>query len=262
LIGQHPTEDMNSSARHAHRRHPFQLMRASAVALGVVAFLFLFRPFGLTIDSATDAFVLLGFAPLNLLIMFGVHSVPIRIESWRTVVALCSLLIGNTGYLAIWSQSTQAVPIGLSVALVVGMTVAILTLWNRGRIPEQELPDRRNDAPVHEEIITLTGAGADEIVRLAPEEILFMSANGNYVDLHYRTSKGVEKTMLRTPLTRLVAQVSGNLMIQCHRSHFVNLSAARRIVRSKGRTLIEFDQGERIPVSRKFRQRVRAEISA
>ncbi|MDH4124449.1 MAG: LytTR family transcriptional regulator [Gammaproteobacteria bacterium] len=262
MNAQHPTAETSNAAPHEHLRHPFRLLRASAVAFGVVVFLFLFRPFGLILDSATDTLVLLGLAPLNILAMLGIHYLPIWRESWRTVVALCCLLIGNSGYLAIWSQSAQALEIGLSVALVVGMTAAIVALWNRGRIPEQELADRRSDAAVHRELLTLTGTGADEVVQLAPAEILFMKANGNYVDLYYRTGKGVEKAMLRSSLARLAAQVTDNRLIQCHRSLFVNLSAARRIVRSRGRTLIEFDHGERIPVSRKFRQQVREEISA
>lgn len=245
-----------------HEVRPFQIKRSAVVAIGVTVFLFVFRPFGLTVDSAAEVLVLLGVAPLNLLIMFGIHFMPFRLKSWQTVFALCCLLVGNTAYLAVWSQSARALEIGFSVALVVGLTAMIVTLWNRGRIPEQELPGSDNLALERHEPVTLTGNGAQEVLRLTPGEILFMSANGNYVDVHYRSSEGATTAMLRSPLARLASQVPGNLMIQCHRSYFVNLSAARRIVRSRGRTLVEFDQGERVPVSRKFRPDILREISA
>jgi len=261
MKGKRSTAERDNSIPEEHEGRPFQLKRSAAVAIGVVVFLFVFRPFGLTVDSVAEALMLLAIAPLNILIMFGIHILTFRLKSWRTAFALFCLLVGNTAYLAVWSQSARALEIGFSVALVVGMTAVIVTLWNRGRIPEQELLDSEHlDSEGHEPV-TLTGDGAQEVMRLTPGEILFMSASGNYVDVHYRSSEGVTTSMFRSSLARLASQVPGNLMIQCHRSYFVNLSAARRIVRSKGRTLVEFDQGQRVPVSRKFRQDVLREIS-
>ena len=235
---------------------PFRAVRSAAIATGVVVFLFAFRPFGLATDSATDALVLLGFAPLNFLIMLGIHVLPLRKEPWRTVVALGCLGVANTAYLAAWSQNIRAVDIGLSVVLVVGLTVSVVFLWNRGRIPEQELDERDVHVAAGGRPITLSGGSEKEILQLAPDELLFISANGNYVDVHYRKGDEMAKSMLRSSLVGLAAQVPENLLVQCHRSHFVNLAVARRIVRAKGRTLIEFDGSERVPVSRMFRQDV------
>ena len=240
----------------------FRPMRSAIISTGVVVFLFAFRPFGLAIDSVADMLVLLGVAPLNFLIMLGIHAVPLRKEPGRTVVALGCLVVGNTAYLAAWSQSTRVLETSFAVALVVGLTAVIVFLWNRGRIPEQGIDERHIRATTRGGPITLSGEGDQEILRLAPDELLFMSANGNYVEVHYRKGNGAAKSMLRSSLAGLAAQVPGNLMVQCHRSYFVNLVAARRIVRSKGRTLIEFDGGERVPVSRKFRQNVLEALSA
>ncbi len=236
-------------------------MRSAAIATGVVVFLFAFRPFGLTTDSAADALVLLGVAPLNFLIMLGIHALPLRREPWRTVVAIGCLVVGNTAYLAALSQSVPAFEIGLAVALVVGLTASIVFLWNRGNIPEQELHERDVNVAPGGRPITLSGESDQEILQLAPDELLFMSANGNYVDVHYRKGDDAAKSMLRGSLAGLAAQVPGKLLVQCHRSHFVNLAVARRIVRAKGRTLIEFDGSGRVPVSRMFRQDVLKAIS-
>ncbi len=240
----------------------FRPKRAAAVAMAVVIFLFAFRPFGLTVDSAVDALVLLGVGPLNFLIMLGIHNLPIRRKPWRTVAALCCLVVGNTAYLAAWSQSIRMLETGLAVALVVGLTAGIVFLWNRGRIPEQEIEGGDNHTRTGGRTITLSGESDQEILQLVVDDLLFMSANGNYVDVHYQTRKGVAKSMLRSSLAGLAAQVPGNLMVQCHRSHFVNLAVARRIIREKGRTLIEFGGGERVPVSRMFRHDVLKAISA
>lgn len=242
-------------------RRSYRPMRSAAVATGVVVFLFAFRPFGLAIDSVVDALVLLGVGPLNFFIMLGIHALPLRREPWRTVVALGCLVVGNTAYLAAWSQSTRALETGLAVALVVGLTASIVILWNRGNIPEQEFDKRHIHAATGGGPITLSGESDQEILQLAPDELLFMSANGNYVDVHYRKGNGAAKSMLRSSLAGLVAQVPEDLLVQCHRSHFVNLTVARRIVRAKGRTLIEFDGSGRVPVSRMFRQDVLKAIS-
>ena len=237
-------------------RRPFRPLRSAVIAAGVVVFLFAFRPFGLAADSAAETLVLLGVAPANFLIMFGVHALPLRDERWRTAAALGFLVTGNTAYLALWSQSARAFETGLAVALVVGLTASVVFLWNRGNVPEQELggPDVR--AAESGPSITLSGESAQEILQLLPNELLFVSANGNYVDVHYRRGDDAAKSMLRSSLAGLAAQVPENLLVRCHRSHFVNLAAARRIVRVKGRTLIEFDGGGRVPVSRMFRQDV------
>lgn len=248
------------TAKNASRS--YRPIRSAIISIGVVVFLFAFRPFGLAIDSVADMLVLLGVAPLNFLIMLGIHAFPLRKEPGRTVVALGCLVVGNTAYLAAWSQSTRALETGFAVALVVGLTAVIVFLWNRGRIPEQGFDERHIHAATGGGPITLSGESDQEILQLAPDELLFMSANGNYVDVHYRKGNGAAKSMLRRSLAGLAAQVPGTLMVQCHRSYFVNLVAARRIVRSKGRTLIEFDGGERVPVSRKFRQNVLEALSA
>lgn len=248
-----------SRAKNAER--VFRPIRSAGIALGVVVFLFAFRPFGIAVDSVVDMLVMLSVAPLNFLIMLGIHALPLHRKPWRIVVALGCLVIGNTAYLAAWSQSAGVLETGLAVTLTVGLTATIVFLWNRGRIPEQEIDRHDIDTARRSEAITISGESDQEVLQLAPDELLFMSAAGNYVYVHYRQGGSSAKSMLRSSLARLAAQVPGNLLVQCHRSHFVHLAIARRIVRSRGRTLIEFDGGERVPVSRRFRKDVVNAIS-
>lgn len=256
------TRDNSGNKIRAKKAGPsFRPVRSGLIAMGVVVFLFAFRPFGLAIDSVADTLVLLGVAPLNFFIMLGIHALPLRREPWRTVAALGCLVVGNTAYLAAWSQSARALETGVTVALVVGLTASIVFLWNRGNIPAQEFDERDIHAATGGRPITLSGESDQEILQLAPDQLLFMSANGNYVDVHYRKGDDAAKSMLRSSLAALVAQVPESLLVQCHRSHFVNLAVARRIVRAKGRTLIEFDGSGLVPVSRMFRQDVLKAIS-
>ena len=236
-------------------------MQSTVISIGVVVFLFVFRPFGLVVDSVSGALLLIGFAPLNFLIMLGLHAFAFRKRRWRTPVALGALVVANTAYLLTWSQSGREFETGLSVMFVVILTAAIAVLWNRGRIPPQELGEAGGQSAA-DTSVRLSGESDQEILQLASDDLLFMSANGNYVDVHYRSNDEVAKSMLRCTLVGLVAQLPGTLLTQCHRSHFVNLSVARRVVRARGRTLIEFDGGERVPVSRNYRQQVLTAISA
>jgi len=254
-------EDAGDNMNVQHVRRPFQPLRSAAVAAGVVVFLFVFRPFGLTVDSAAEALVLLGVGPVSFLVMLAIHALPLRRGPWRTVVAFGAMVVSITAYLAAWSQGARVFETGLAVASVAALTAAMVFLWNRGRIPEQELRGRRVDGAASNRPIQLSGESEQEILQLLPDELLFLSANGNYVDVHYRKGDGAAKSMLRSSLAGLAAQVPGNVLVQCHRSHFVNLAVARRIVRVKGRTMIEFDGSRRVPVSRMFREAVLQAIS-
>lgn len=254
-------ENAGDNVNVTHTWRSFQPVRSAAVAAGVVVFLFVFRPFGLAVDSAAEALVLLGIGPLSFLVMLAIHALPLRRGPWRTVVALGAMVISITAYVAAWSQGVRVFETGLAVALVAGLTAAIVFLWNRGRIPEQEFHGRPIDGAVSNRPIKLSGESEQEILQLSPDELLFLSANGNYVDVHYRKGHDMAKSMLRSSLAGLAAQVPGNVLIQCHRSHFVNLAVARRIVRVKGRTMIEFDGSRRVPVSRRFRDEVLQAIS-
>jgi DNA-binding LytR/AlgR family response regulator len=240
----------------------YQPLRAAAVSIALVVFLFAFRPFGLTLSSVEDALVLLGLAPLNFLIISVIHALPIREGRWRAAAAFGCLVIGNTAYVAAWSQNSRALDTGLSVTLVVALTASIIFLWNRGQVPVQEFDRPDTDDGLVGAPFTLSGESDQEILRLTSNELLFMRANGNYVVVHYLRDHVSATSMLRSSLAGLAAQVPGGQVVQCHRSHFVNLAVARRIVRSKGRTLIEFDGGQHVPVSRTFRQDVVKAISA
>ena len=239
-----------------------RLLRAAAVAIGVVLFLFAFRPFGLTVDSAAEVLVLLGVAPINFLLMLMIHALPLRAEPWRAVVAIGILIVGNTLYLATWSQRVNLAETLLAVGLVVGLTATIAWLWNKGRIPEQDInvASSQSDSLLH--TVALSGDGEQEILQLAPSELLYLKANGNYVDVHYLKKGLPAQSMLRSSLARLAGEVPQGILVQCHRSYFVNLALARRIVRAKGQTLIEFDSGDRVPVSRKHNRDVLEAISA
>ena len=239
-----------------------QHLRAAAISIALVVFLFAFRPFGLTIDSAKEALVLMGIAPLNFLIITITHALPIREPRWQGLVSFGSLLAGNTAYIIAWSQDSQIIQTGIAVALVVSLVASIIYLWNRGRLPEQALDRPASIDDLTGTSFTLSGDGDQEILKMAANELLFMRANGNYVVVHYLKDRAPTTAMLRSSLARMAAQVPGNHIVQSHRSHFVNLTVARQIVRSKGRTLIEFDDGQRAPISRTFRQNVLDAISA
>lgn len=243
-------------------KDPPRSLRAAATSIGVVIFLLVFRPFGLSIDSPTEVLVLLGVAPVCLVLMLGIHFLPLREGALRTIVALGVLVVGNTAYLLVWSQATRPIETTIAVALVAGLTALIAYLWNRGRIPEQDIEPGKIHAEALARPIVLSGDGEQEILQMSPDELLYLRANGNYVDVHYLKRGLPAKSMLRSSLANLAAQVPGNLLIQCHRSFFVNMASARRIIRAKGRTLIEFDRGEQVPVSRNFKQDVLRAISA
>ncbi|MCR9061557.1 MAG: LytTR family transcriptional regulator, partial [Rhodobacteraceae bacterium] len=59
----------------------------------------------------------------------------------------------------------------------------------------------------------------------------------------------------------IVSELPGEDGMQVHRSHWVTFQAMARVVREDGRTWLELTEGTKVPVSRKYAEKVRKKIS-
>lgn len=235
---------------------PFNTLRAAVIAIAVTLFLAVFRPFEITISSPLEALVVAGFAPLNFAVIYAIHRLPVSAGWLRTTIHVPCLVLANSAYLAIWSDVSISVGLVVEVTLVAGLAMLVITLWNRERTRYQAPENKAGGMPLASQPIILRGENDREILHLAPEALTYLSANGNYVDVHYLKNGEPAKTMLRTSLSGLVGQLHQITMTQSHRSYFVNLAAIQRIVSKRGRYEIEFDNGDRVPISRTYKNDV------
>ena len=238
------------------RPSQFGALRAAGFATAITLFLLVFRPFDLSIDSLADVLVVSGIAPLSFVVMYAIHRVPISIGRVRAVVGALFLVAANSAYLVFWSRSGFSVTIVVEVTLVAGLAMVMIGMWNRERTRYEALDNKAGDLPLERISIVLRGENDRDILHLAPEELTYLSADGNYVDVHYLKNGEPAVALLRSSLSGLVGQLQQITLTQCHRSYFVNLAAIHRIVSKRGRHEIEFDHGDRVPISRTYKDSV------
>ena len=237
----------------------FPSWRAATIAAGIVGFLVIFRPFGLKIDNALALFVVLGLAPLNFLGMMLAHSPTLPRGVFGSGLRVGGIAAANILYLSLVTSDGATAALSVKVILVAMLTVAAVMVWNERRTLKREVFElRTQERATSIQTVVLKGENESEILRIAPDALRFVAANGNYVDIHYLKNGEPEKVMLRGTLASILEQAPDGVFIQSHRSYLVNLAAAQRIVASGGSMEIEFADGERVPVSRGRRDEIKA----
>lgn len=91
-----------------------------------------------------------------------------------------------------------------------------------------------------------------EIVRIFVEDIYYIEASGNYIDIY--TKNGIER--YRATLVNMENELKGRSFLRCHKGYLVNI---RHISRMKNNE-IELTDGSRLPVGRNYEKEVRQAI--
>ena len=90
---------------------------------------------------------------------------------------------------------------------------------------------------------------------IAPEAVMYIKSEDNYVQIHYIDKNKPKKFILRSSMRALEEDLAKHGLVRCHRSYFIN-PAYIRIVHRDGSGLIvaELNQEgyESIPISRKY----------
>lgn len=86
------------------------------------------------------------------------------------------------------------------------------------------------------------------------DDLIYLSASDNYVEIHYKSGPKLKKYLLRNTLKRMEDQFRELPLLRCHRSYMVNLDQVKMFKREKGQiSLWMDDEGEvTIPVSRSY----------
>lgn len=90
---------------------------------------------------------------------------------------------------------------------------------------------------------------------IAPEAVMFIKSEDNYVQIHYLDQNKVKKFILRSSMRALEEGLSRHGLVRCHRSYFINPAYIRIVHRdSAGMIVAEMKQEgcETIPISRKY----------
>lgn len=116
--------------------------------------------------------------------------------------------------------------------------------------------------PPAENSIILIGENKNEILRLDKEDLLFIKAVENYVEICYvdENQKVISKTFRQT-LSNICVQLP--FLEKCHRSYLVNISTVKEISGNSQRAKISFAVGEKeIPLSKTYYPQVKNSMAS
>ena len=88
-----------------------------------------------------------------------------------------------------------------------------------------------------------------------PSVILYVSADANYINIHYLENERIRKYQLRNSMKSFEADAKKHGLVRCHRSYYVNPRHIKVLSRDKeGVIFTEFTIAgvERIPVSKQY----------
>ena len=94
---------------------------------------------------------------------------------------------------------------------------------------------------------------------LAPEAVIFIKSEDNYVQIHYLDRSRVRKFVLRSSMRALEDDLSKHGLIRCHRSYFINPPFIKIVHRDEsGQIVARLKQEgfDGIPISRKYQDMI------
>ncbi len=164
-----------------------------------------------------------------------------------TVLYLYNRLVVNLTYLTI---ATYWRFLSVTVAYMTPVFVPLM-LYLRQKFGELIIPPAKNS-------IVLTGENKNEILRIEKEELLFIRAVENYVEICFidKSKKVISKTFRQT-LSNVCEQLP--FLEKCHRSYLVNISTIKEINGNSQGAKISFGIGEKeIPLSKTYYKHIKS----
>lgn len=255
-----------------------------AISLFVSIFLVVFQPFGLqNLRSEYKLLLLAGYGAVTFLVLIldmiifpFIFPSCFREERWTILKQVLwvswivlSISLGNYFYsvlfqifpgvgwkgIAIFAGFTFAIAI-LPVAVVTMLNHTLLlkrNLASSGKINESLSIRHRVETDQVKPIVVFSESGKLEL-ETDESSLLFLSSEGNYVNVWYETDNKISRKLVRNTLKEVEKQLHGaNDMFRCHRAFIVNLDHVNSVSgNSQGYRLTVDGVEEEVPVSRSY----------
>lgn len=234
------------------------LRLAIGIGVFVALFLLVFRPFGLTWEDWRDPvfWLILGLGPLNtgLILILDVFISWLGskwkiFQNWPVgmMVTVVLIILGNVSYQFVlqgrfrWQEFFSSI---WEVALVALFPTIFVLLYYR-RLSSGSVP------AVQPQSLTLKDELGRETLTIKQDDLLYVSADRNYVLIHTRSKE--QPHLLRLSLKEVEKQLAGTSVIRCHRSYLVNASQiVHQKKHARGIELSLRDAQDQIPVSASY----------
>lgn len=106
--------------------------------------------------------------------------------------------------------------------------------------------------------IRIKGSTTRDEIQLYLEELVYLSASGNYVEVFYKNGSILEKKILRGKLLDIENQVPQ--LYRTHRSYLINPLFFRGFVKEKTNLFVDLGFDTKVPVSRSLKIRVQGDL--
>ena len=94
---------------------------------------------------------------------------------------------------------------------------------------------------------------------IAPEAVIFIKSEDNYVQIHYLDRGRDRKFILRSSMRALEEDLAKHGLVRCHRSYFINPPFIKIVRRDDSGQIVAHlkqDGFESIPISRKYQDEI------
>lgn len=255
------------------------------ICVAVVIFILaVFEPFNFRLNSTHQMWVLIGFAFLAAFatsIVFIVFPKIFKqfycLDKWTIgksllnnvfLLILMGVCVVFYDYFIIMKQLPEYFPMGFLVDLFATLTIgivpiSIITIITQNHVLRQNLNEAKEINNVLAEriksnatevgLITLAGS-TKESITVKPEDVLYMEAMGNYVNVHYKHDNKLTCKLLRSTIKQVEETLQYQpVFVRCHRTFIVNTDKIYNVTgNAQGYKLSLYDITEEIPVSRTY----------
>ncbi|MFH0755658.1 MAG: LytTR family DNA-binding domain-containing protein [Bacteroidota bacterium] len=234
-------------------------------------FLFVFGVFEFNYFSPAKRFLLAGVYSLACFMAMSIHFFMIQdylikqLTIGNTILLICSMVVAiGTFNFCLTTLLFQWEPFSLAVllknqthVLAIGTIVApFLILIHHNYLLKRKAGIRSPSGPfVPDMVLTLRSQYGKEKLVVDVEDLLFIQAADNYIDVYYQNGTSVKRQLLRNTLGAIADELDHPMLMRCHRSYLVNLQHIRP--RRPLRKELRIESGGTsytIPVSRTYRE--------
>lgn len=279
---------------------PWQIMASSVVF--VVLVLIVFEPFHYRLDSIFQFWILIHFVLITVfgtavpLILFpkvfkgfyapdkwtiGKHIannllfvllLSIEIIVYEQIL-LPGLNIEHTSISFLGEGYTRIILTDLLVAFAIAVApIGFTFVLTRIAVLNQNLQDAlvlnnvlsdriKSEIREDEQTVTLTGSTKEQL-KTNPDNILYIEAADNYMDIYYLEEGEVKHKLLRSTIKQIEEQLNNyGFFVRCHRAYIINMNHIDSIEgNAKGYKLQLLNVSKEIPVSRTYIQVLKERI--
>ena len=111
-----------------------------------------------------------------------------------------------------------------------------------------------NSSPSKNEFISFVAENGKEEIQLESNSILYLAADGNYIEIYYQEGDILKKHLLRSSVKRIEALLQNHSQFyRCHRAYIVNMEKVSKVSGNSQGLRLSFSEGDdMVPVSRSW----------